>query len=155
MEWPDAFPATQEFLTSDQYHPLHFVFVEGDILVSHVAVVWKMLTHEEQTYKTYGLVSVMTFPSYRNQGYGIQLITKAKKYIEQTNGDIVIFHSDQIGFYEKVGFEYVEKVKLLKGEPDHPIPDDERPFMLFLSEKAKTNRSDFESKPVYFGRDVW
>ena len=154
MEWPKAFPATQAFFTHQQFQAVHFVFVDNDVLISHVAVCWKMLPHEGHTYKTYGLASVMTFPDYRNQGYGLRVVAEAKKYMEQTDGDIVLFHSDQVGFYEKAGFEWVENVKLLKGKPDHPIQDDERPYMLFLSEKAKLHRSDF-SKPVYFGEEVW
>lgn len=155
MEWPTAFHATEEILTSDCYHPCHFLFADGDLLMSHVAVVWKQLIHAGQTYKTYGLVSVMTFPDHRNQGYGMQVILKAKNYIEQTDGDIVFFHSGQVGFYEKAGFEYTEKVKVLKGDPDHPEPDDQRPYMLFLSEKAKNHRIRFETKPLYFGKNVW
>lgn len=155
MEWPKAFLATREFLTTEKYNPQHFVFVEDNVLISHVAVLQKTIEHAGQIYKTYGLVAVMTFPSHRYQGYGIQLVIEAKKYIEQTDADIVIFHSDQVGFYEKAGFECVEKVKLIKGDPNNPVPDDQKPFMLFLSEKAKTHRSNFESKPVYFGKEVW
>jgi predicted acetyltransferase len=142
MEWPKAFPA------------VHFVFVDNDVLISHVAVCWKMLPHEGHTCKTYGLASVLTFPDHRNQGYGLRVVTEAKKYLEQTDGDLVLFHSDQVGFYEKAGFEWGENVTLLKGKPDHQIQDEERPYMLFLSEKAKIHRSDF-SKPVYFGEEVW
>jgi predicted acetyltransferase len=154
IEWPNALPITQEFFT-ERFHPIHFVLVDDELLVGHVAVVWKQLTHAGQAYKTYGLVSVLIYPSYRKQGHGLRLVTEAKQYIEKLDGDVLLFFSHKVGFYEKAGFIYMNSMKVLKGDPKHPILDDDRPYMLFLSEKARAHRSDFESESVYFGENVW
>ena len=43
-------------------HPVHFILEEEDILMSHVAVVWKLLLHAGQGYKAYGFTEVFTYP---------------------------------------------------------------------------------------------
>lgn len=157
--WPEGFVGENQFrdwISPEKYHPLHFVFMANDLLVSYVGVVWKELEHIGVTYKTYGLSGVFTYPSFRNQGYGLQLVKSAKEYIEkQQDGDIVLFPSMQKGFYEKTGFILMEHAKLFEGNTKQPKEHNEQVFMLFLSEKGNEHRKDFETKPIYFGENVW
>lgn len=159
IQWPDGFMgknALRDWVIKGEWHPLHFVLVEeNSLLVSHVGVVWKYLTHKGETYKTYGLSGVFTYPSFRRQGHGSQLVKAANLYIDKSDGDITLFPSTQAGFYEKAGFRLMEKVKLLKGNPRQPEEVKENIFMLFLSDKGKKGRADFEAKPVYFEESTW
>lgn len=159
IQWPDGFVGKNKlrhWVIKDEWHPLHFVLVEKNkLLVSHVGVVWKYLEHSGKTYKMYGLSGVFTYPSFRKQGYGLQLVKAAKRYIKNTDGDIALFPSIQKGFYEKTGYSMTEKVKLLKGNPKHPKVVTENVFILYLSDKGIKGRVDFEKKPVYFGQDTW
>ena len=59
------------------------------------------------------------------------------------------------GFYEQAGFVKLDNVRLLEGNPTRPKVHDEAVFMSFLSDKGKVGRNSFETKPVYFGEDVW
>lgn len=79
-----------------------------------------------------------------------------KDYIEQQeNADIVLFHSTLKGFYEQAGFERIESLITLVGDPHSPQRSDETAFMLFLSEKGKRARHSFENEPVYIGESIW
>lgn len=158
MQWPDGFEGPNKFrdwITNEEDHPVSFVLTEGDLLISHAQIVWKELEHLEATYKVYGLTGVMTYPSFQGQGYGMQLVKASKKYIEESDADICMFHGATKGFYDKAGFIPMENMKTLKGDPDNQILSDEIPFMLFLSEKGKKGKEDFEKAPVYFGVETW
>ena len=158
VQWPDGFVGKNQYrnwISPEYQHPFHFVLMENDLLVSFVGVVWKNLDHAGETYKTYGLSGVFTYPSFRKKGYGLQLVKSARDYIEKQDGDIVLFTSTQKGFYEKAGFIKLEGVKLLEGARNNAVVHDEPVFVLFLSEKGKAHRNDFETKPIYFGENTW
>lgn len=158
IEWPDGFVGEnklRDWISEKENHPVSFVLTENNLLISHVEVVWKELKHAGNTYKTYGLSGMFTYPSFRKQGYGQELVASAKKYIESQDGDIVLFTSCVQGFYEKAGFLRLDKAKVLKGDPNNPETENESVFMLFLSEKGKQGQKDFEEKPIYFGVNTW
>jgi GNAT superfamily N-acetyltransferase len=70
--------------------------------VSRLEVVWDVLHHAGDAYTTYELSGVFTYPAFRKQGYGLQLVQSAKDYIERRgDADLVLFHSILKGFYEK------------------------------------------------------
>ncbi len=157
-EWPDGFEGEnrlRKWITEEEMHPVTFLLIEKGILISCVQVVWKYLEHAGETYKAYGLTGVFTYPQFRKQGHGLRLLQAAREYIEKQDVDIVMFNSDRTGFYEKGGFERMDKVVTLKGGKSNPEKEDNYAFMLFLSEKGKSGRIAFESSPVYFGVDTW
>ena len=137
-------------------HPITFLVEEKGVLISRLEVVWNILQHAGEEYKTYALSGVFTFPAFRKQGYGLQLVQSAKDYIEQRGeADIVLFHSTLKGFYEQAGFERMDNLVTLVGDPQHPERSDETGFMLFLSEKGKRGRNSFEKGSVYVGKSMW
>lgn len=147
---------TRDWISKPSHHPLHFVLVEANnLLVSYVGVVWKYLNHAGQKYKMYGLSGVFTYPQFRGQGYGLNLVKKAKQYIDKSDGDICLFPSKLTNFYEKAGFLRMKKVTLIEKPEEEPVSNNENVYMLFLSEKAKSKKRDFETKPIYFGETVW
>jgi predicted N-acetyltransferase YhbS len=158
VQWPDGFQDKLQFrdwVCRKEFHSVHFVLVANKLLISHAAVVWKNLERLGQTYKTYGLSGVFTYPSFRNQGYGLQVVKEGKNYIEKQDGDIVLFTSTHKGFYEKAGFIRLDKAKIFEGDPNNPKEVNEHIFMLFLTKKGKAAREQFASKPIYFGEDIW
>jgi GNAT superfamily N-acetyltransferase len=159
IEWPELFSGKlrlRDWTTRPELHPLTFLLEEEGVLISRLEVVWDVLRHAGETYKTYGLSGVFTYPAFRKQGYGLQLVESAKGYIKHRgNADIMLFHSTLHGFYEKAGFERVEKLVTLIGDSHNPQRSDETGFMLFLSEKGKRGRSSFENELVYIGETIW
>ncbi len=156
VQWSEGFTGQNQFRDwiSRDLHPVYFIFEHQGLLISCVSVVWKYLEHNGQKFKTYGLSGVFTYPSFRKQGYGSKLVNKAKEYIEKQDGDIVLFTSMQMGFYEKAGFIPI-KNRLLVGNPKSPRKSPENVYMIFLSKKGKTAQKDFEEIPIYFGEDSW
>lgn len=103
----------------------------------------------------YALSGMFTYPQFRKKGYGMQILMAAKQYILQQDGDMIMIHSCLNGFYEKAGFEQMPKVITLVGSPKNPKKSNQSVFVLFLTEKGKKGRKDFESEPFYFGEDLW
>lgn len=158
VQWPDGFEGDnlyRDWISHKEDNPVSIVLTEGNLVIAHTEVVWKMLEHESQTYKMYGLSGVFTFPSFRKKGYGMQVIKAAKEYIEKSDGDIVLFPSLQKGFYEKAGFIPMTNSTLLEGDRNNPKKNNETVFMFFLSEKGKQGKESFEKSPIYFGPTVW
>lgn len=159
VQWPEGFQGKnrlRDWITDKKLHPVSFVCTENRLVLSYVEVVWKKLKHCGVLYKTYGLTGVFTYPSFRKEGHGLALVKTAKEYIEkQRDGDIVFFTSMINGFYDKVGFIRMERVKTLFGDPKDPKESPETAYMFFLSKKGKQRRRDFETVPVYFGENTW
>lgn len=158
VQWPDDFSGKNQFrdwISRREFHPLYVVITQGTLLISHVAVVWKHLMHEGQTYKAYGLSGMFTYPSLRGKGHGLRAVSAAADYIGKQDGDITLITTILRGYYEKVGFAYLPEGKVFSGNPDHPKDACERVCMQFLSEKGKAGRKDFETKPIYFGKESW
>lgn len=158
MQWPDGFQGAnrlRNWAHNEEWHPVHFNFIEENILISHVAVVWKHIAHKEVSYKVYAPSGMMTYPQFRRQGYGLKLMRAAKEYMLTQDPDILLVHSGLTGFYEKLGFEPLPKVSTLVGNPNKPTISDEKAFGLFITDKGKRGRADFESQPFYFGEDLW
>jgi len=159
IEWPELFSGDQrlrDWTSRPELHPVTFLLEEEGVLISRLEVVWDVLQHAGETYITYGLSGVFTYPAFRKQGYGLQLVRSAKDYIEQRrDADIVLFHSTLKGFYEQAGFERMERLVTHVGDPQNPGRSDETGFMLFLSEKGRRGRRGFERGPVYVGESIW
>ncbi len=159
MEWPDGFMGAnrlRNWISHEYEHPVNFILEEEGILISHLEVVWKELEHHGSTYRVYGLTGVLTYPQFRRQGYGLQLLHEAKKYIEQQDGvDLVMFNSDKVGFYDKAGFMHNPKIVTLVGDPKNPEKETETAFTLFISDKGKAAQTEFEEFPVYVGDHTW
>jgi GNAT superfamily N-acetyltransferase len=159
IEWPELFSGDlrlRDWTTAPEMHPVTFLLEEERVLISRLEVVWTHIQHAGETYKAYGLSGVFTYPAFRKQGYGLQLVQSAKDYIEQRgDADLVLFHSTVKGFYEQAGFERMDRLVTLVGDVDNPERSDETGFMLFLSEKGKRGRESFEKEPLYFGEKTW
>lgn len=157
-EWPEDFQGKnrlRNWIKQLEMHPVHFILEEEDMLISHVAVVWKPLLHAGQEYKAYGFTEVFTYPAWRRQGYGLQLIRVAREYIEQQgDADLIIFHSTVRGFYEQIGFESMDEMVTLVDDPSHPRKSNDIGFMRFVSEKGKQGREQFAKGTLYFGDET-
>ena len=158
-QWPEGFSGKnieRDWISREEFHPTYIVLLDDEkTVVSFVAVVYKDVEHERMSYKTYGLSGMVTHPLYRKQGYGLKLIKKAKEYIEDQDGDIVLFKTILHGFYEKAGFEKGEDIKITIGNPSNPQIDTEQVYMQFLSEKGKKGQKKFQSSPIHFGPTMW
>ncbi len=158
MTWSDGFQGKNRlriWVQNPNNHPLFFLLQEEEVLIANVAVVWKFIVHKGIKYKMYALSGMMTYPSFRKQGYGLKIVNVVKEYMLKQDGDFIMIHSKLKGFYEKAGFESMTKIRTLFGNPKKPKLSDQSVFALFLTEKGKRGRKDFESEPFYFGKELW
>jgi len=147
-----------ESLTAEELHPVYFVLARENRLISYARIIWLTINHLGNAYKMYGLGDVFTFPASRNKGYGSRVIESATNYIRaDSEADVAILltEPDLENFYRSIGWEYIPDLKLLTGEPDNRQPRDDFAMMLFLSEKAKENRTNFQTQSVFLPGDEW
>ncbi len=158
MMWPEGFLGAnrlRHWITKAENHPVSFVLVESDTLIGHVNVVWKPLEHLGEVYIAYGLTGVFTYPEFRGQGYGSQLVKAATAYIDQSPADVGLFNCDAAlaPFYEQHGWRAFPGAQTFIGPPEAPQRCDERLMMRFVSTKGQDNRTSFEKGSIYFGSD--
>jgi GNAT superfamily N-acetyltransferase len=159
VQWPGGFMGEnrlRDWVTREDAHPIHIVLVEGDILISHTNVVWKFLEHEGVTYKAYGLTGVFTYPSFRGQGFGSQVIAAGTGYIQKSDADIAMLYCDASlkDLYARQSWIPMDTSISYIGTEEQPeLVDDEILMMLFLSSTGQQAKAAFETRPIHFGGD--
>lgn len=160
VEWWWVFQGENRFwdYTQKPTHPINFVLHEHEIVISHAEINWRMIDHAGHSYKVYGLSAVFTFPSFRKEGYGQDVVQAATDYIHRSDADIaMVFCLPHLqGFYESSGWVYIQDAQVMYGDPQHPSQDDEEiMLMLFVSKLGKETRDTFNSAPIYVGSHTW
>ena len=159
MQWPGGFMGEnrlRDWVTKESDHPIHIVLVEAGILISHTNVVWKYLEHDGMSYKSYGLTGVFTYPAFRGEGYGSQIIEAGTNYIKQSDADIAMLYCDDSlrKFYAQHGWIAMDgSISYIDSEAGPVLVEDEILMMQFISPKGQQNRISFEHQPIYFGSD--
>jgi hypothetical protein len=135
----------------------HFMVIEQGVLISHADVSERVISHLGETYALCGIGEVMTNPNFRRAGHGQRAVTAATHYIRTTDADIgMLFTMPELeSFYGSSGWETINTQGITFGDPDQPRFDDAYVMMLFLSDKAKAHRADFEHGPIYVGHLLW
>lgn len=160
INYPEGFIGAnrlRNWISSPDMHPVSIMLVEAGILISHTEILWQEIEHIGQRYKAYGLSGVFTYPAFRGQGYGQQIVELGTAYIDASDGDIGIFHCTPHlkTFYSRSGWLAMEYATTLIGDRSDPTLSDELMMMRFLSEKGRQGRTTFEQHPLYFGENTW
>src|SRR5690242_19219036 len=61
----------------DALHPTYVALTNGSTLLSFATVISKTLAFNGENYTCYGLANVMTFPHFRQRGFGGQVVEAA------------------------------------------------------------------------------
>lgn len=147
-----------ETLHPDSWHPSYFILSQDKFVISSATVLWKTISFQNISYKMYGLSLVLTYPAHRKQGYGQQVISAATDYIQQdTQADMALLQTMPAleQFYGEHGWEYTPNIRVLSGSSENPVDDDSWIMMMFLSERARQSRTQFEQTPFYFDEHIW
>lgn len=134
-----------------------FVIFERGVLISHAHVIQRAITHRGESYRMYGLGGVFTYPAFRGEGYGGQVVEAATQFIRASNADVGMLFCDpkRRGFYGQSGWLPLEAT-ILVGTEGQAKPFTNEPMMiLYLSDKARAHRADFEGATIYVGEDTW
>jgi predicted acetyltransferase len=143
----------------EQEPSLRVVMANGKSLVSYATVVWRDIELAGRRYQCAGLGDVMTFPAFRKQGYGGQVVKTATDLIRADGAvDVGLLWTapHNTHFYERYGWEPMPDLVTLEGDLNAPdVLDDEPAMMLFTSDKGRAGRADFERGQVYIGEGKW
>jgi hypothetical protein len=99
---------------------------------------------------------MFTFPSFRGQGYGSQIIAAGTAYIEKSDADIAMLYCDESlrDLYANQGWIHMDRSTSYIGTKEEPeLVDDEILMMLFLSPKGQHGQAAFNMKPIHFSLD--
>lgn len=159
VQWPFIYSGSNRFGKNTyppEWHPIHFSIVEEDVLISYAGVIQVDIEHAGQTYKACGLGNVFTFPPFRRNGYGTQVVQAATEHILQSDVDIGILFCDSplASFYAASGWESKNDALTREGTPDNYLSHESLRMMLFISEKGRRGRNAFANQPLYI-RHSW
>lgn len=153
MEWPSIFQGDNLYMPETyppDFHPVHFVIAEGETLLSYGEILRLTIDHNGSRYQVYGFGNMLTFPPFRRQGWGGQVLKAATQFIQHNDVDIAALFCDSglEPFYAKQGWVVTRSPTRL-GRSDQF--EDYLPLrmMLFISEKGRLNRAEFETQPMY------
>ena len=152
VQWPAIFTGERQFVTDTvppALDPVHFVAAEGELLISYASIFRMALEHAGKTYQIYGFGNMLTFSSFREKGFGGRILNLATDYIKQGDVDIAVLFCDpkRERFYAKHGWEITRSPTHVDVPSQYKTHDLTR-MMLFISEKGRQGRQDFEALPV-------
>ena len=153
MEWASIFYDDNLFMSETyppEFQPVHFVIAEEDTLVSYASILKLTLPHARKEYLVYGFGNLLTFPPFRRHGYGGQVLQAATDFICQSDVDVAILFCDRLleRFYADKGWVTTPSPTRL-GAPNQYQEYEPSRMMLFVSEKGRQARNDFEAHPIY------
>ena len=155
--WPvfQSQPLGWDFM-DEARHPFSLALVDGEVLISHAEVNWRALDHAGDTFIMYGLSAVFTYPQFRGQGYGHQVVEAATNHILSSEADVAMLgcQPELTEFYSAHGWSPMKEVKILIGSKDS-LTQGGNVMLLFVSEKGRRSRAAFKREPVYVGAYMW
>jgi hypothetical protein len=100
---------------------------------------------------------VMTLTMFRGEGYGARAVAAATEFILNSDADIgMLFTAPELEkFYAASGWAVMPDLGIAYGSAAQPALGDEFTMMVFVSEKGKARRADFERGVVYVGESLF
>ena len=159
IEWSEIFREHNRFwdYTHKDTHPVNVVISERGQVISHAEVNWRILTQAGQPYKVYGVSAVFTYPAFRHEGYGTQVMQAVTDYIRSSDADVAMLFClpELVPFYAHAGWEAPTEARIQYGDQDYPQREEGATCMLFVSARGQAARAAFATQPVYVGGCSW
>jgi hypothetical protein len=152
--WPDArIDKPTAPLGPPDRDPIHFIIADGDTLISHAQITTFPIEHAGETYRTAGLGGVMTYPNFRAEGYGKQIVADVTQYIARSDVDFgMLFTAPSLeNFYSIHGWVAIPGMIVLVGDKNAPNVRDEFTMMYPVSERGQQAVKAFAGARVYIG----
>ena len=121
---PNELPALVDFLSRElrpgakwsiaHEYPLVFqeancanikALFDGDRVIAHAAIKYHIIKNQVGLFKVAAIGSVVTHPSYRNQGHSQKLLEHCVESATRDGADIAVLWTDLYDFYRKLDFE--------------------------------------------------
>lgn len=153
MEWSSIFQGDNLYMLETyppELQPIHFVVAEGDTLLSYGALLKLNLTHAGSDYHVYGFGNLLTFPPFRRRGHGGRVLQAATEFIQQSDVDAgILFCDPQLGSFYAAKAWVPTRGPTRLGQPDRYEEYAPLRMMLFISERGRSSKEDFETQPLY------
>lgn len=154
VQWPSIFTGSLRWLSETypaELRPVHFVCSEREVLISYAAALRLALPHRGTTYQVYGVGNVFTFPPYRREGHGQQVLQAAAQYLDSGTIDLAILfcQPELAAFYARSGWEASPEAETRIGTPESYMLDHDLRMMRFISPLARQMRGEFAAHPLY------
>jgi len=153
--WPEGFTGElryRDWITNPVYQPYHLLCVAGDLVVSHLEIVQRLLDHEGVKYKAYAPTGVLTFPRSAVRDGLARLVQRASRWIETSSADLglICCEPESAGFYaQSSGWDLLSAARIIVG--DDRAHAEQTPQVLlatFITEKAQCGRQSFLRSPL-------
>jgi GNAT superfamily N-acetyltransferase len=157
VQWPGINSSTTLWARVPEPEPsIHFVLVDGELLVAHASVRVRAITHNGAMYHVAGLSAVFAYPDYRGRGYGQLIAQTATEHMRKSGADCaMLFCGDRVRpLYLRIGWEHISTARIAYGEPA-TIKTDNHILMLVFSEAGRNLRRAVESDVVHVGMSTW
>jgi predicted acetyltransferase len=157
--WHDAYTYDLNApLVPDERHPQYVVLAEEHALISAARVNWVTVHYMGQSLKMYCIGDVFTYPAFRKQGYGHQVVDAATELIRSdASADMAILFTDPDleTLYGQSGWQEVSELQASIGTEDNPELYPAFAMMLFLSDKGIEAKAKFASNPIFLPGYGW
>lgn len=153
-EWPSIFSGSLRWLSNTyppDMNPIHFVLHQGDVLISYAAAMQLSLVHQGATYRTFGVGNVFTFPPYRREGHGQELMRAVADYLDASDLDLaMLFCNPALAtWYAKTGWQRAEGAETRIGTPDSSTLDHDTRMTRYMSSHGKQARDALLAFPLF------
>ena len=160
IEWAWVFTGANRTwdYTQKATHPHYFVISEQDILISFIEVNQRVLHHADELYRVYGLSAAYTYPAYRREGFGRQVLQAATNYIRASDADVAMLFClpSLTNFYRASGWLPLPTATIWYGDPKQPSVNHKEFVMIqFVSHKGRQQQHTFAHQPIYVGKYMW
>ena len=155
----DRLPRTHEWLAETGPGRIWFILLNGNQIVSNIAVHKRSIKLFNQEFQLAALGGVFTVVKYQKKGYGSQIVKHATEYIldPKNNFDVgVLFCAPtRINFYAKNGWKKLNNPSItIFNTQNQIIPQQEVTMIRYVSEKSQNMKKDFATQSLFFG-ETW
>lgn len=157
MAWPwiEAGPLAETYPAA--WRPTHFALTEGVILLSYAAIFLREVRHAGTLYRLAGLGNVLTYPSFRQRGYGGRVVHAATDALDASGANVAALFCVPalIPFYARHGWEPLPAAHTTSG-PLQTSQADEVRMMRFLSSRGRVTKRSRRKRSISItsGRDT-
>lgn len=158
--WPEGFTGDlryRDWITRSEYRPYHLLYVAGALVVSHLEIVDHEVECDGVAYQAQALTSVLTFPSFRREGWAGRLARTACRRIEGGEADLglVCCSPEHVGFYAGAsGWVPVPGAQVVVGDGKNACPTGQSVLAISLTEKGRRGLDAIGRSPLRLRDEV-
>lgn len=127
-------------------------------MISHLEIVEVPIDRDGVVYAAGALTGVLTFPSFRREGWGGRLVRHAVRRIEASDADLglICCRPETGDFYARAsGWGQLPDVQVVVGDTREVAePTPQVALTRFLSDRARADRNGFEGSTLWLRADL-